>query len=84
MFEAAFKNIDNTLWKDADCKSELVYIEQRWQVFFLKYLDNHETDKAIQQWLNHLEVGPLFIEPGSPSGKAVIMSRLMGNSETNY
>ena len=22
---------------------------------------------AIRQWLNNLEVGPLFIEPGSPS-----------------
>ena len=24
------------------------------------------TSKAIQKWLNNLEVGPLFIEPGSP------------------
>ena len=24
------------------------------------------TSRAIQQWLNNLEVGPLFIEPGSP------------------
>jgi transposase InsO family protein len=24
------------------------------------------TSKAIRQWLNNLEVGPLFIEPGSP------------------
>ena len=24
------------------------------------------TSRAIQKWLNNLEVGPLFIEPGSP------------------
>lgn len=28
MFEAAFKNIDDTSWKDAGCTSELDYIEQ--------------------------------------------------------
>ena len=27
MYEAAFKNIDDTLWKDAGCSSELDYIE---------------------------------------------------------
>ena len=25
MFEQAFKNIDDVLWKDADCTSELVW-----------------------------------------------------------
>jgi putative transposase len=24
------------------------------------------TSRAIRQWLNNLEIGPLFIEPGSP------------------
>jgi len=28
MYEAAFKNIDDTLWKDSGCSSELDYIEQ--------------------------------------------------------
>ena len=27
MYEAAFKNIDDTLWKDAGCSSELDYKE---------------------------------------------------------
>ena len=27
-YDAAFKNIDDTLWKDAGCGSELDYIEQ--------------------------------------------------------
>ena len=28
MFEQAFKNIDDALWKEAGCGSELEYIEQ--------------------------------------------------------
>ena len=28
MFEQAFKNIDDVLWKDAGCTSELDYTEQ--------------------------------------------------------
>ena len=52
MFEAAFKNIDDTLWKDAGCSSELDYIEQTSWVLFLKYLDDYETDKAMSAKLN--------------------------------
>jgi len=46
MFEQTFKNIDNVLWKDAGCGSELDYIEQTSWVLFLKYLDDLEKDKA--------------------------------------
>ena len=45
MYQAAFKNIDDTLRKDAGCSSELDYIEQTSWVLFLKYLDDFETDK---------------------------------------
>ena len=45
MYQAAFKNIDDTLRKDAGCSSELDYIEQTSWVLFLKYLDDYETDK---------------------------------------
>lgn len=45
MFEQAFKNIDDTLWKDAGCASELDYIEQTSWILFLKYLDDLEKDK---------------------------------------
>ena len=47
MFEQTFKNIDDTLWKDAGCGSELDYVEQTSWVLFLKYLDDLEKDKAI-------------------------------------
>jgi len=46
MFEQAFKNIDNVLWKEAGCTSELDYTEQSSWLLFLKYLDGLEQDKA--------------------------------------
>ena len=52
MYEAAFKNIDDTLWKDAGCSSELDYIEQTSWILFLKYLDDYETDKETAAQLN--------------------------------
>ena len=45
MYEEAFKNIDDVLWKDAGCSSELDYIEQTSWILFLKYLDDYEIDK---------------------------------------
>lgn len=52
MYEAAFKNIDDTLWKDAGCSSELDYIEQTSWVLFLKYLDDYEAEKETAALLN--------------------------------
>jgi type I restriction enzyme M protein len=48
MFEQAFKNIDDVLWKDAGCTSELDYTEQTSWLLFLKYLDALENDKATE------------------------------------
>ena len=48
MFEQAFKNIDDVLWKDAGCTSELDYTEQSSWLLFLKYLDMLESDKATE------------------------------------
>src|ERR1035437_1013298 len=52
MFEQAFKNIDDVLWKDAGCTSELDYTEQTSWLLFLKYLDTLESDKAMEAELN--------------------------------
>jgi len=48
MFEQAFKNIDDVLWKEAGCTTELDYTEQTSWLLFLKYLDGLEQDKAIE------------------------------------
>lgn len=46
MFEQAFKNIDDALWKESGCTTELDYTEQTSWLLFLKYLDGLEQDKA--------------------------------------
>jgi len=45
LFEQTFKNIDDKLWKDAGCSSELDYVEQTSWILFLKYLADFEEDK---------------------------------------
>lgn len=45
MFEQTFKNIDDKLWKDDGCGSELDYVEQTSWILFLKYLDDFEKDR---------------------------------------
>lgn len=47
MFEQIFKNIDDTLHKDAGCSSELDYVEQTSWMLFLKYLDDLEREKSL-------------------------------------
>ena len=47
-FERAFKNIDDILFKDAGCGSELDYAEQSSWLLFLKYLDALERDRAME------------------------------------
>ena len=48
MFEQTFKNIDDVLWKEAGCSSELDYTEQTSWLLFLKYLDDLEGERAMQ------------------------------------
>jgi len=47
MFEQTFKNIDDVLWKEAGCATELDYTEQTSWILFLKYLD--ELERANEQ-----------------------------------
>ncbi|MBU1699049.1 MAG: type I restriction-modification system subunit M [Candidatus Eisenbacteria bacterium] len=48
MFEQTFKNIDDVLWKEAGCSSELDYTEQTSWMLFLKYLDDLELERAME------------------------------------
>jgi type I restriction enzyme M protein len=75
MFEQAFKNIDDVLYKDAGCTSELDYTEQTSWLLFLKYLDALEADKATEAALegrnyNHILDTPYRWESwAAPKGK---------------
>jgi type I restriction enzyme M protein len=60
MFEQAFKNIDNIVWKEAGCTTELDYTEQTSWVLFLKYLDALEHDKALEAKLEGRKFKPII------------------------
>ena len=51
MFEQAFKNIDDVLWKEAGCTTELDYTEQTSWMLFLKYLNDLEGERADKKAL---------------------------------
>jgi len=75
MFEQAFKNIDDVLWKDAGCTSELDYTEQTSWLLFLKYLDALEHDKATESALDSKKYTHILDAPyrwdawAAPKGK---------------
>jgi len=48
MFEQAFRNIDDALWKESGCTTELDYTEQTSWLLFVKYLDGLEQDRASE------------------------------------
>lgn len=60
MFEQTFKNIDDVLWKDAGCGSELDYVEQSSWVLFLKYLDDLEKEREAAASLAGKKYEPIL------------------------
>jgi type I restriction enzyme M protein len=75
MFEQAFKNIDDVLWKEAGCTTELDYTEQTSWLLFLKYLDALEQDKATEAALDGKKYAYILDKPyrwdawAAPKGK---------------
>ena len=58
MFEQTFKNIDDILWKDSGCSTELDYAEQSSWILFLKWLDDYEKDKETKNKLENKKYKP--------------------------
>jgi type I restriction enzyme M protein len=75
VFEQAFKNIDDVLWKEAGCASELDYTEQTSWLLFLKFLDGLEQDKAMEAKLDGKKYSYILEKPyrweswAAPKGK---------------
>lgn len=63
MFEQAFKNIDDVLWKEAGCTTELDYTEQTSWLLFLKYLDGLEEERAMEAELEGKKYSYLLEKP---------------------
>ena len=51
MFDQVFKNINDVLWKEKGCSTELDYTEQASWILFLKYLDDLERANEIKEQL---------------------------------
>jgi type I restriction enzyme M protein len=75
VFEQAFKNVDDVLWKEAGCTTELDYTEQTSWLLFLKYLDGLEQDRATEAELEGRKYSFLLDKPyrweswAAPKGK---------------
>ena len=54
-YENTFKAIDQILWKEQGCGSELDYLEQKSWMLFLKYLDDLETEREEEAELDGKE-----------------------------
>src|SRR5689334_20793540 len=51
-FEQTFRNLDDVLWKEAGCTTELDYTEQSSWMLFLKYLDDLEHERSLKAELD--------------------------------
>jgi type I restriction enzyme M protein len=60
MFEQTFKNIDDVLWKEAGCTTELDYTEQTSWILFLKYLDDLEHARKMEAELEGKPYAPII------------------------
>ena len=60
MFDQTFKNIDDMLWKDAGCSSELDYVEQTSWILFLKYLEDLEKERKRTFELTGRDYAPIL------------------------
>lgn len=75
MFEQVFKNVDDILWKEAGCTTELDYTEQTSWLLFLKYLDGLEQDRAAEAALEGRKYAYVLDKPyrwdvwAAPKGK---------------
>ena len=60
MFEQTFKNVDDVLWKEAGCTTELDYTEQTSWMLFLKYLDDLEHARQTRAALEGKPHAPII------------------------
>jgi len=93
MFEQTFKNIDDVLWKEAGCTTELDYTEQTSWIRFLKYLDDMEPSRAMEAELvgkpytriiDETHASSRWAAPKKPDGSFDHDSALSGDDLIEY
>jgi type I restriction enzyme M protein len=62
MFQQTFKNLDDIMFQEPGCNTELDYVEQSSWMLFLKYLDDQENERALTAQLTGKPYEFLFEE----------------------
>jgi len=60
MFQKTFKNLDDIMFQEPGCNTELDYVEQSSWMLFLKYLDDLETEREIGAKVEGHAYVPIF------------------------
>jgi type I restriction enzyme M protein len=60
MFEQVFKNLDDIMFQEPGCNSELDYAEQSSWMLFLKYLDDMENERLLEAQMTGANYKPVF------------------------
>jgi type I restriction enzyme M protein len=93
MFENAFKQVDDILWKEKGCSTELDYVEQASWILFLKYLDDLEEDRIASAALTGHTYKPIIEEqfrwrtwaaPKGPGGQIDLNIALTGDDLRDF
>ncbi len=74
MFQQTFKNLDDILWKDAGCSSELDYAEQSSWLLFLKWLDDNQKENETKAKLDNKKFIPIIEKDFQWSSWAIVKS----------
>jgi type I restriction enzyme R subunit len=83
VFEQVFKNIDDVLWKEAGCTTELNYTEQTSWLLFLKYLDGLEQDLADEAALEGKKLLQGLAEKGFGGEQLAEMQKIIGAEKSD-
>ncbi|MGB2196190.1 N-6 DNA methylase [Planktomarina sp.] len=60
MFEQVFKSLDDIMFQEPGCNSELDYAEQSSWMLFLKYLDDMEHERTLEAHMTGNAYQPVF------------------------
>ncbi len=93
MFEQTFKNLDDIMFQEPGCNSELDYAEQTSWMLFLKYLDDLEREREAEAQLLGEAFQPLFepqyrwsawAAPKHPDGKPDLDQMRIGQDLVDF
>ena len=92
-YENTFKAIDQIMWKESGCSSELDYLEQKSWLLFLKYLDDLESEREDEAELEGKQYKRIitgfyrwsqWAAPKTADGKIDVINAMTGNDLVEF